>query len=159
MMRVLVAVLCCVAYCGTVRAETITASSHDAGFCKILTRHVPEGGTEYVPGSEDVIPPDLQDRPFYKLQDVVIPLDVNLKEYSGLDIQEGIELKPQITTLRITPEGRVLWNGADLSVQAAEYCGLLAVSPPEETGGLEENKPPQQLLDEKGEELYGAYPE
>ncbi len=109
---------------GSAGAGEIRASSHDRAFCEILARHVPDEDVAYKP-DPSVVSADLYGAPSMKIdQTVVFPLSVDLAEHFGLTVPDGVELKPDLGTFKITPDGQVFWNDQDLSEPAAAYCGL-----------------------------------
>ncbi len=141
-------------------AETLSVSSYDPVFCGILSRHLPDQDVNYSPAREAVIPADINLNPMNFSGDIVIPLNIELSEFFKLPVQEGVELKPEPGFFRISNDGRVFWNGRELTDEAAVYCGLRRGSLSSEDILREEPQaPPQQLLDESNQSLYGSYPE
>jgi hypothetical protein len=165
MKRVAAIMFICLMFPLALHAETISVKSRDPVFCRLLTRHVPRDDVNYQSGREDVVPADLYSSQRMEIsKDVVIPLSVDLAEYFELEVPRGVELKPALGVFRIKSDGRVFWNGRDLTHQAEAYCS--AGDKPDKKEVLAEDiistepkAPPKQLLDQEDTGLYGAYPE
>ncbi|NCC22546.1 MAG: hypothetical protein EOM26_08795 [Alphaproteobacteria bacterium] len=156
------AVAACLVFTVSARAETLHArSGGERGFCEILSRHTPRSDVIYNPRAADV-PADLAPGPFALPDEIVFPLTVDLKEYFGTNVPGGVILEPDLGVFRIRNDGNVLWNDIDLTDEALSYCGLPpkpSKKPPAPEQAELRRPAPQEPLEEKGEALYGAYPE
>lgn len=94
-------------------------------FCHLLPEYQRPAGVEYQPGvgaDGPVVPADLG--PSLKGFDTIeIPVEVDLIERFGLMPPEGVELNPYVALMSIHKDGRVDYNGQDVSQQAHTLCG------------------------------------
>lgn len=83
---------------------------------------------EYVAGADVegnvVAPADLQSN--FQYPPVVIPITLNLAQKFGLNLPNGIELKPDVGQMEIFQDGRVRFNGKDISGKVQDRCELIA---------------------------------
>ena len=103
----------------------------DVSLCRTLVSHSPRNDVNYQPGKDyvngkQVVPADVstsasQDLNFLKTETIEIPLTVDLARKVGLDAQD-IKMEKQLPPLYLRPDGRVFWQGRDLTAQAIDLC-------------------------------------
>ncbi len=102
---------------GTVSIET---------FCRLLPEYKQPAGVEYQPSvgpNGPVAPADLNGlSPVQSFETIEIPVEVDLVQRFGIPVQSGVELKPYVALMSIHKDGRVDYNGQDISKQAQELC-------------------------------------
>ncbi len=102
---------------GTVSVET---------FCRLLPEYKQPAGVEYQPGvgpNGPVVPADLNGlSPMQSFETIEIPVEVDLVQRFGIPAPAGIELQPYVALMSIHKDGRVDYNGQDISKQAYELC-------------------------------------
>lgn len=95
--------------------------------CQSLPAYSPDPGVEYRPGVDvhgrPVAPADLNAALAADLNEVIrVPVTLDLVRRFNLYPFFGIEMKPDVGSLAIHPDGRVEYNGQDLSRQAYTLC-------------------------------------
>lgn len=99
--------------------------------CRLLPPHRPDAGAAYRPGvdvhGKPVVPADLNAPPVMGSGRVIVPLSVDLKKRLENIDMKGIEMDSQLGILEIYPDGRVTYDGADLTPQIHAVC---AQTPP-----------------------------
>ncbi|HOO82076.1 MAG TPA: hypothetical protein PK513_06210 [Alphaproteobacteria bacterium] len=105
----------------------VAALAQDASLaviCKALPNYKTPAGVEYVQGVEGVVPADLNPLKAPMLDVVKIPIDVMLAErFQSVKIPSDLELQPNVAMISIYRDGRVEYNGQDVSGQAYSLCG------------------------------------
>ena len=92
-------------------------------FCQQLTEHVPDDDVNYKPGREDVVPADVDGGVAQPVFDPIsIPVQIELLEYMDIDVPDGIDLEPYVAQVDVFQDGRVLYNGQDISKQTVVLC-------------------------------------
>ncbi len=96
-------------------------------FCRILPEYQQPAGVEYQPGvdvnGKAVAPADLNGAsPIQNFETIEIPVEVDLISRFGLAPKPGVELQPYVALMSIHKNGRVDYNGQDISKQAHELC-------------------------------------
>ena len=92
--------------------------------CRALADHTPDAGVEYVPGAEDVVPADLG-RTLQALPRSVIKIPITLElveRFPALNIPSELELEPNVGNVSIHLDGRVEYNGQDITARAHSVC-------------------------------------
>lgn len=91
------------------------------GVCKNLPQYRQQAGVEHVPGAEDVVPADLNavEQP---INAVEIPVTVDLETRFNLNVPNGIELEADMANIVVHPNGRVEYNGQDITDAAYQAC-------------------------------------
>lgn len=120
-------------------------------------------GADYVPGVDvngnKVVPADLgQDGAYPNLNPITIPIQIDLMQRYGLDLPLGAEMKPEVANLNIYADGRVEYNGQDISPQIKTMCENEAESENphgQEATNVIDSTPKQ---DESKDVISGAYP-
>lgn len=95
--------------------------------CQTAVEHVPDVDVEYKPGvdvrGKPVVPADLNAAPPQAIFDpVMIPVEIDLLEKYGIEAPRGVELKPTVAQLEIYKDGRILYNGQDITSQTQTMC-------------------------------------
>ncbi len=104
-------------------AEEMLVSS----FCQQI-RDYQSGDADYQAGVDvngnAVAPADLNSIDMPIVDPVALPVEIYLQDYFDLDFPDvpGLELKPTIADLEIFQDGRVLYNGQDISQPLLEQC-------------------------------------
>lgn len=103
--------------------------------CKTITNYQVADGVNYVPGADDVVPADLNPLNAAVPDVINIPIDVYLAErFQNVKIPDDLELLPTVSTIAVHKNGRVDYNGQDVSARAYSLCGKAVVAT--EEGGL-----------------------
>lgn len=95
--------------------------------CRLLPEHKANASVAYQPGvdvhGKPVVPADLNAAPMdMGRQSVIVPLNIDLaKRLQGSGVQ-GLNLESTLGFLEIQPNGRVLYNGQDLTTQVYVLC-------------------------------------
>jgi|GEM_PF-1185780 hypothetical protein len=101
-------------------------AANDLALCKLRDQHVATQGVAYQPGidvhGKPVVPADVNAAPSVVPDVVRIPLTIDLAQRLN-NVQTGMELKADTGMVEIHNDGRVTFNGQDLSKQAAVVCG------------------------------------
>ncbi len=93
------------------------------GLCDNLPVYKQQEGVEHVPGAEDVVPADLNPLKAATPDVINIPIDVILAErFAAVNIPSDLELHPTVATVSVHKDGRVEYNGQDISDQAYRFC-------------------------------------
>jgi len=87
--------------------------------CEQVTLHKPVDGVEYVGDAQ--VPVDINPLTGM-IGPIFIPVTVDLADKFNLDFPQGIELKPDVAALRVWADGRVEYNGQDVSGHIEEIC-------------------------------------
>lgn len=92
-------------------------------FCQKLTHHVPDDDVNFEPGRDDVVPADIGGgvaQPIF--EPISVPIQLELLEYMDLDVPDGLDLEPYVAQVDVFQDGRVLYNGQDISKQTVVLC-------------------------------------
>lgn len=94
--------------------------------CDHVTRYEPESGTAFIPGTdiygEPVAPADINEIKTPVPNVVTIPVEINFLEYIEQDLPEGIKLEGDVARVEIYNDGRVMYNGQDISGAVEAAC-------------------------------------
>lgn len=107
----------------------------DVQLCREMLSHTPRDDVAYKPGVDvkgrPVAPADLQTTQDYNFlkQVAEIPLTIDLAQRLSLDTA-GLEMKTELPPLQMRPDGRIFWNGQDITQQAVYYCEGQGMTPP-----------------------------
>lgn len=111
-------------------------------------------GAEYVAGKDvhgkDVVPADLNGVNPYP--SVMIPITINLAQKFGLNLLNGVELKPEVGQIEIFQDGRIRFNGEDILKRVQEHCETRA------KGIKPDGQEPSHDIG-SGDTIKGAYPQ
>lgn len=92
------------------------------GACRLVETHVPRADVAHV--GDSAVPADLN-AVDGGLGTVHIPITIDLAARFGIDVPVGAELEPEVAVIAVEPDGRVLYNGQDLSRNVATVCGQM----------------------------------
>lgn len=120
-LRAFIPVLCVLVFPTSVMAQ------NDA---KQMCKAIQSVTAEYTPGVDvkgnAVTPADLNDSVIETpvLQPVTIPVEIDVIERFELEIppESGIELKPRVADITIYPDGKVEYNGQEITQRSAFVC-------------------------------------
>ncbi len=94
--------------------------------CQVLTNHKPADDVNYVAGKEDVVPADVGGGIKQPVFDPIsVPIQVDLIERLDLGVIEtddGVILEPYVAQVDVYQDGRVLYNGQDITEQTMVLC-------------------------------------
>lgn len=118
-------------------------AQNDLALCRLREQHVATKGVAYQPGvdvhGKAVVPADVNAAPSVVPDVVRIPLTVDLAQRLS-NVPAGVELKADTGMVEVHKDGRVVFNGQDLTGQAAVVCGDKA--PVQESAPTEEAAAP-----------------
>lgn len=95
--------------------------------CRILQKHEPSAGVNYQAGVDvygnPVVPADIHAAPMgMGAQTIVIPLSIDMAQrLQGQNIA-GLDMTSTIGFIEVAPDGRVTYNGQDLTGQVHLLC-------------------------------------
>ena len=99
-------------------------------FCNSLPEYQKGADVEFVPGRDDVVPADIKPLNAAVPEVIDIPINVQLLErFPDLDIPTDLELEPTVSVISVHQNGRVSYNGQDVSKQIYTACGENAEIP------------------------------
>ena len=85
-----------------------------------------QGAADYVAGVDvygnAVTSADLNPSPQPITEPVIVPIEVDLAARYNREVPDGVRLMPSVAGVAIFPDGRVLYNGTDVSQQFATVC-------------------------------------
>lgn len=94
-------------------------------FCRVLASYTKDRGVHYVPGVDvrgnDVAPADLNE-PLPQFETIEIPVEIDLAARFGITPPAGAELKPTVALISIHKDGKVEYNGRDISSKVIDVC-------------------------------------
>ena len=135
------------------------------GLCETLPDYRQAEGVEHVPGAEDVVPADLNAIKNPINEPVSIPVEIDLGARFNLNLPSDIELKPEVATIKVYQDGRIEYNGQDISRQLYAECGQ---EPPEKSETADGQPPKDAVISQpevkqpektiESEVLEGQYP-
>ncbi len=95
-------------------------------FCQQLASHTPDDDVNFKPGQDDVVPADLNGALAVPvLNPIRIPVRAPIEEYlsgSAADILSDTGEPPIAAFIDVYQDGRVLYNGQDISQQTQTLC-------------------------------------
>ena len=102
-------------------AQTITSAPN---LCDSISTYQQADGVEFKPNAEDVVPADINPLSAAVPEIINIPITVELAErFPDLNIDPDLLLRPDVANLSIFQNGRVEYNGQDITNQALAACG------------------------------------
>lgn len=111
-------------------------------FCRVLAEHTPSFDVEYKPGvdvhGQPVAPADLG-QPLNNFDTIEIPIELDLVQKFGLNTPPEVKLQPYAALVTIHKDGKVDYNGQDVSKQAHELCNESKTNEPASQTGQTEN--------------------
>lgn len=104
-------------------AETIEVPPE----CRVLPEHRAAADVAYKPGvdvkGKAVVPADVNASPLGTDQTIVVPLTIDLAQrLQGMNVP-GLNMETTLGFLEFSPDGRVIYNGQDLTSQVHVLCG------------------------------------
>ena len=123
---------------GSANAEEVTV---DVQLCRELINHTPRNDVTYRAGADPVAPADLpagQDYNFLTQNIREIPITIDLADDLLLDTT-GLEMPYDLPPVQLRPDGRVFWNGQDITQTVHYRCEEQGKTVPlviRPTGGL-----------------------
>lgn len=96
-------------------------------FCRLLPAYRPAQGVEYQAGVDvqgrPVVSADINDgSAFRNFESIEIPVEIDLVKKFGLTVPAAVELRPTAALISIHNDGKVDYNGQDVSQQAYQLC-------------------------------------
>lgn len=127
----------------SVLAEEIRVTS--STMCNVVTQYQPGTGSNNV----RVAPADLNASAVAAPDPVIVPLEIDLAEFLNIGaVREGVALEPEIGTVAIYLDGRVLYNGQDISSSIQMACGITEQKAQDKPVSLQTQPQPQPQLQE-----------
>lgn len=134
--------------------------------CKTIQPHTPAhgfAGADYVPGvdvhGKTVAPADLSGG-IPAMNPVVVPIELDLAQRFGLALPAGVEMKPEIARIEIFQDGRILYNGADISQRIHSTCEQVSNSEKPDGQEVAHDLVLPDTPDNAGQDVIeGKYPE
>lgn len=105
------------------------------GFCKNLPAYQQEEGVEFTPNTDDVVPADLNAIKTPVLDPIEIPVLIDVNQRFNLNLPADIITEPQAAIIKVHSDGRVEYNGQDITHEAYAACGEEAADKPETADG------------------------
>lgn len=98
--------------------------AQDNTICKYAAKHEP-AGANYIPGidihGKTVAPADLG-AGLQTNDPISIPVTLNLAQRYDLTLPPGVELKPDVAQIEIHQDGRITYNGQDITDKVQTQC-------------------------------------
>lgn len=145
----------------------VARAQDQSALCALMPAHKPSAGVEYQPGVDvygrPVAPADMNAPATQMVPDVVrVPLTIDLAQRFGGALPTGTQLETQMGMIEIHRNGRVTYNGHDLTTAAQKVCNgaTIPASPAAENAQAQE-KPrprpqPQKIqMPAPGDIIYG----
>lgn len=110
------------------------ASSTAGMMCQSITMLSGLRGAAYVPGvdaeGKPVTPAegDVSPNAFGLPQQIDVPITVDLAQHIGIENPKGLELDSEVGKLSIMNDGKILYNGKDITENVTVYCKELDVN-------------------------------
>lgn len=101
-------------------------AQNDLALCRLRAQHVAAADVAYKPGVDVhgnlVVPADLNAVPSMVPDVIKIPMNIDLAQRLG-KVPVGIDMKSEMGMAEIHHDGRVTFNGQDMTQQVAVVCG------------------------------------
>ncbi len=114
-------------------AYPVLAQDAEQEFCTAVAKYQ-SGGADYVPGvdvhGKPVVGADLNSGMKPMFDPVVIPIEIDIAERFGLELPEGMAMKPEIAHVKIYSDGRVEYNDTDVTKDTETMCSSAKVAEP-----------------------------
>lgn len=109
------------------------AAQANALLCEAMAAHVPESDVAHIP--DDDVTMNSFEVP--NTDPVRVPVDIDMAAITGGYDAYGAELKPNFGVIEVYKDGRVIYNGKDISSLASDYCddGIIQGSSEDESTG------------------------
>lgn len=109
--------LCMMLLCSALALFAFSASAAPP-VCEAMAAHVPQADVMHIP--EDNV--TLNHFEVMKVDPIVIPIEIDFASITGGYVADTAELKPDLGFIEVYRDGRVLYNGQDISARAADFC-------------------------------------
>lgn len=90
--------------------------------------HKPDATVAYQPGVDAqgnaVVPADVAPSPMNVPDVMEVPMTADLGKAMNIDLPTGFETKASLGNLKLFRDGRVEYNGQDITAKASEFCGV-----------------------------------
>lgn len=90
--------------------------------------HKPDANVAYQSGVDvqgnAVVPADVAPSPMGVPDYMEVPLTAELGKAMQIELPEGFETKANLGNLKLFRDGRVEYNGQDITAKASEFCGV-----------------------------------
>ncbi|MCB1782905.1 MAG: hypothetical protein KDI13_02825 [Alphaproteobacteria bacterium] len=103
-----------------------------------------------------VVSADLNNSSAHASPKIIIPLTINLADRYGLILPAGAEMKPEVARIEFDPDGRIIYNGQDITNKVQTICATQT----------EHGQPPSdsvastpETTDDGKDVIKGRYPE
>lgn len=100
-------------------------AQNNLALCKLLAQHTASPGAAYQPGvdvhGKPVVPADVNAAPSMVPDVIRIPMTVDLAQRLGT-VPTGMELKANTGMVEIHKDGKVIFNGQDMTTQSVAVC-------------------------------------
>ena len=94
----------------------------DVPLCQTLATHKADADVAHRPGAENVVPADLNP-PLAAVPEVIrVPITIDLAQQLTQNLPPGAALEAQAGMVEIHADGRVFYNGQDLTARAQTLC-------------------------------------
>ncbi|MBI1300495.1 MAG: hypothetical protein GC137_02455 [Alphaproteobacteria bacterium] len=81
---------------------------------------------DYVPGidveGKSVVPADITPSNRFVNDPIIIPIELNLAERFDVDLPDGVFSEPDLSSLEIYQNGKITYNGLDITEKVEEHC-------------------------------------
>lgn len=105
-------------------------AQNDLALCRLRAQHVAAADVTYKPGVDvhgnPVVPADLNAVPNMVPDVIKIPMNIDLAQRLG-NVPAGMDMKSEMGMAEIYRDGRVMYNGQDMTQQVAVVCGAAPV--------------------------------
>lgn len=123
--------------------------------------HIPNNDVAYKPGIDAkgnfIVPPDIgftMSGPEYPIR---VPLELDIIERFDLDVPIGIISDPEIAGIMVYEDGKVTYNGHDVSGKVESFCIDNKIIPAPKPEKKPEIKPDIEVLPLEGEVIEGEH--
>jgi len=101
--------------------------------CQVIATHTPSPDVAYTRGvdvnGKAVVPADIVTPPIPVPETIAIPLSIDLAQRLQNSGVEGLQLEGALGVLEINRNGRVMYEGRDITSAAQAVCGQDALDP------------------------------
>ena len=164
-MRILATFILCLFVVPAYAQDTDSALKYNQRLKKLCNtsmdvNHIPAADVEYQPGIDAkgnfIVPPDIGFASQAKTFPMHIPLELDIIERFDLDVPIGIISDPEIAGIMIHKDGKVTYNGQDISNNVQTFCKqneVIVIENEEGEKPQPKSKPPSQYNEIDVEEL------
>lgn len=102
-------------------------------FCRRLPEYKQAPGVEYQPGvnakGKAVMPADIDTPLNGKIDIIQVPVTIDMAQRADLGLPADTEMDSTVAVLNIYQDGRIDYNGQDISQRTTYLCGLIRNEP------------------------------